>query len=63
MWDTAGQERFSCLLPTYIRDSSVALALYDITNKASFDGEYKYDYYIDKHGMWAIVQFDCFLYL
>ena len=51
MWDTAGQERFSCLLPTYMWNSSVALVLYDITNKASFDGEYKYDYYIDKHGM------------
>ena len=39
MWDTAGQERFACLLPTYIRDSTVALIVYDITKRKSFDGE------------------------
>lgn len=39
VWDTAGQERFSCLLPAYIRDSTIALIVYDITKKASFDGE------------------------
>ncbi|KAJ3272843.1 Ras- protein Rab6 [Terramyces sp. JEL0728] len=36
LWDTAGQERFRSLIPSYIRDSSVALVVYDITNKASF---------------------------
>ena len=36
MWDTAGQERFRALIPSYIRDSSVAVIVYDITHKQSF---------------------------
>ena len=33
LWDTAGQERFRSLIPSYIRDSSVAVVVYDITSK------------------------------
>jgi GTPase SAR1 family protein len=33
LWDTAGQERFRSLIPSYIRDSSVAVVAYDITSK------------------------------
>lgn len=36
LWDTAGQERFRSLIPSYIRDSSVAIVVYDITNATSF---------------------------
>ncbi|XP_076436009.1 ras-related protein Rab6 isoform X2 [Babylonia areolata] len=36
LWDTAGQERFRSLIPSYIRDSSVAVVVYDITNANSF---------------------------
>ena len=36
LWDTAGQERFRSLIPSYIRDSSVAVVSYDITSRASF---------------------------
>ncbi|CAO3609502.1 unnamed protein product [Cunninghamella blakesleeana] len=36
LWDTAGQERFRSLIPSYIRDSSVAVVVYDTTNRASF---------------------------
>eukprot|EP01103_Thecamoeba_quadrilineata_P017854 TRINITY_DN6512_c0_g1_i1.p1 TRINITY_DN6512_c0_g1~~TRINITY_DN6512_c0_g1_i1.p1 ORF type:complete len:223 (+),score=35.94 TRINITY_DN6512_c0_g1_i1:30-671(+) len=36
LWDTAGQERFYSLIPSYIRDSSVAVIVYDITNRTSF---------------------------
>ena len=36
LWDTAGQERFRSLIPSYIRDSSVAVIVYDITNRNSF---------------------------
>ncbi|GAA93714.1 uncharacterized protein L969DRAFT_89522 [Mixia osmundae IAM 14324] len=36
LWDTAGQERFRSLIPSYIRDSSVAVVVYDITNRSSF---------------------------
>lgn len=32
LWDTAGQERFRSLIPSYIRDSSVAVILYDVTS-------------------------------
>ncbi|XP_003391777.3 PREDICTED: ras-related protein Rab6-like [Amphimedon queenslandica] len=37
LWDTAGQERFKALVPAYIRDSAIAIVVYDITNSASFD--------------------------
>jgi Ras-related protein Rab-6A len=37
LWDTAGQERFRSLIPSYIRDSSVAVVVYDITNRKSFE--------------------------
>ena len=37
LWDTAGQERFRSLIPSYIRDSSVAVVVYDITSKKSFE--------------------------
>ena len=36
LWDTAGQERFKSLIPSYIKDSAVAIVIYDITNKQSF---------------------------
>ncbi|KAJ2960016.1 hypothetical protein NQZ79_g4614 [Umbelopsis isabellina] len=42
LWDTAGQmatnhqERFRSLIPSYIRDSSVCIIVYDITNRNSF---------------------------
>jgi len=36
LWDTAGQERFRSLIPSYIRDSSVAVVCYDITSRESF---------------------------
>jgi len=37
LWDTAGQERFRSLIPSYIRDSSVAVVVYDIANRNSFN--------------------------
>lgn len=37
LWDTAGQERFRSLIPSYIRDSHVAVVCYDITNRKSFE--------------------------
>lgn len=30
---SAGQERFRSLIPSYIRDSSVAIVVYDVTSK------------------------------
>lgn len=37
LWDTAGQERFRSLIKSYIRDSSVAVVVYDISNRVSFN--------------------------
>mmetsp|Transcript_20228 Transcript_20228/g.29373 ORF Transcript_20228/g.29373 Transcript_20228/m.29373 type:complete len:195 (-) Transcript_20228:433-1017(-) len=36
LWDTAGQERFRSLIPSYIRDSSVAVVVYDVVNRTTF---------------------------
>nr|CAI44512.1 rab_C15 [Paramecium tetraurelia] len=36
LWDTAGQERFRSLIPSYIRDSAVAVVCYDVEVKTSF---------------------------
>ncbi len=36
IWDTAGQERFRSLIPSYIRDSRVALVVFDVCNAESF---------------------------
>lgn len=36
LWDTAGQERFRSLIPSYIRDSSVAIVCYSIADRGSF---------------------------
>src|SRR5947207_15195475 len=32
LWATAGQARFRSLIPSYIRDSSVAVVVYDVTS-------------------------------
>ncbi|KAK0701627.1 ras family-domain-containing protein [Lasiosphaeria miniovina] len=42
LWDTAGQERFRSLIPSYIRDSSVAVVVYDISNVKSFENTRKW---------------------
>lgn len=38
--DTAGQERFRSLIPSYIRDSSVAVIVYDVASMT-----FKYDFF------------------
>lgn len=37
IWDTAGQEKFHSMIPMYIRTSTVAVLVYDITSKSSFE--------------------------
>ena len=39
LWDTAGQERFRSLIPSYIRDSSVAVVVYDVTSASGLLSE------------------------
>jgi len=38
VWDTAGQERYKSLAPMYFRGAHVALIVFDITSKESFEG-------------------------
>ena len=42
LWDTAGQERFRALIPNYIRDSSVAVIVYDVSNRTTFSSIQKW---------------------
>ena len=37
LWDTAGQERFKSLIPSYIKDSAVAIVCFDVTSRDSFN--------------------------
>ena len=36
IWDTAGQERFRCLNKIFIKNSNIAIFVYDITRKSTF---------------------------
>ncbi|KAG8475038.1 hypothetical protein CXB51_031790 [Gossypium anomalum] len=44
LWDTAGQERFRSLIPSYIRDSSVAVIVYDVASMVSFHSVFFFHY-------------------
>lgn len=37
LWDTAGQEKFRSLMPMYVRGAQIALLVYDLTNRNSFE--------------------------
>jgi small GTP-binding protein len=37
IWDTAGQEKYRALTKIFYKDSSVAILVYDITNRKSFE--------------------------
>jgi small GTP-binding protein len=37
IWDTAGSEKYRSLMPTYLRDATAAIILFDISNRESFD--------------------------
>eukprot|EP01017_Pseudomicrothorax_dubius_P042330 TRINITY_DN689_c0_g1_i1.p1 TRINITY_DN689_c0_g1~~TRINITY_DN689_c0_g1_i1.p1 ORF type:complete len:197 (-),score=41.33 TRINITY_DN689_c0_g1_i1:55-645(-) len=37
IWDTAGQEKYHSLAPMYYKEAHVALLVYDVTNKSSFE--------------------------
>ena len=37
IWDTAGQEKFRSIIPTFLRDISVCIYVYDISRKSSFE--------------------------
>ena len=37
IWDTIGQEKFHSLTKIFLKESDIAILIYDITNKKSFD--------------------------
>jgi small GTP-binding protein len=37
IWDTAGQEKFKSLGPIYYREASAAIAVFDLSNAATFE--------------------------
>ncbi|EGR27462.1 Ras family protein, putative [Ichthyophthirius multifiliis] len=37
LWDTAGQERFRSLIPSYLRDATCAVIVFDVTSQESFN--------------------------
>lgn len=57
LWDTAGQERFRTLVPSYIRDSNVAVVVYDITDRKTFEQAHKWvdDVVTERQGQALIV--------
>lgn len=44
IWDTAGQEKFRGLSTIFYKDAAIAILVYDITNKQSFEEITKYWY-------------------
>lgn len=42
IWDTAGQEKYRSLTKIFYKDASVAIMVYDITRKDSFEEIKKY---------------------
>ena len=44
IWDTAGQEKYRALTKIFYKDAHVAILLYDITNRISFEEIQKYWY-------------------
>ena len=46
IWDTGGQEKFKGLIPLFVRNSSIAFIVYDISNHSSFDNIPKWISYV-----------------
>ena len=42
LWDTAGQERFKSLIPSYLKDSSCCLIVYDVSSNQSLENAFKW---------------------
>jgi small GTP-binding protein len=45
IWDTAGQEKYRALTKIFYKDAGVAILVYDITRKESFEEIQKYWYH------------------
>ena len=56
IWDTAGQEKYKSIVPAYIRVSSIAFVVYDVTDKSSYaDARECYDSVKDLNGESTLV--------
>lgn len=42
VWDTAGQETFKSIIRSYYRGAIIALVVYDVTNRKSFENLHKW---------------------
>src|SRR5690606_20784640 len=42
IWDTAGQEKFQAITRTYYRKVAIAILVYDVNNRASFNNIFKW---------------------
>ncbi len=49
VWDTAGLERFFSIVASYIRDSYIALMVFDMTRRESWDNLVKWKNELDKY--------------
>ena len=45
IWDTAGQEKYRSLTKIFYKDAGIAILVYDITRKETFEEIQKYWYY------------------
>lgn len=57
LWDTAGQERFRSLIPSYIRDCSIAFILFDVTCAESFSDVKSWFEQVDKGANSDVITF------
>ncbi len=44
IWDTAGQEKYRALTKIFYKDANIAILVFDVTNKTSFEELKKYWY-------------------
>ena len=49
IWDLSGRERFRSIIQPYVRNSSIAFLVYDVTSKLSFDNIPKWIDFIKKN--------------
>lgn len=49
IWDTAGQEKYLAIAKLYYRDCRVALLVYDVTRRQSFEDLRRWVEEINKH--------------
>lgn len=54
IWDTAGQEKFYNLIYSYFRDCCMAIIVFDITNRDTFN---KIDFWVNKYETYSLEEY------